>query len=301
MFDALQRMNLTGHGIYEYRGPTGGTQVDLAVWADMVARIAGTVKGGEHSMDEDGRFFLHTPDGPIKVGSPLQETVDGCIAMRHAIRDATKYKHYVIGILFLPDMERDERLEQVARNHEGVYIIWGLDNLPQDLLLRHRCTLKASVWPGAAPLSGCHCRQGLPLQFLPAVWQTTCCLLRSLHKVQAGTPENADVVAVGDRGRVPQGKPSLCPESPKWRRRPPHMSIFWKEGGWPCNWPGGRNRAQGWRDTGFREHQGPGTAPSGAAFSFETGEKQRGNTNDLAGIPGRTASGPQAQGRGQGV
>ena len=49
MFDALQRMNLTGHGIYEYRGPTGGTQVDLAVWADMVARIAGTVKGGEHS------------------------------------------------------------------------------------------------------------------------------------------------------------------------------------------------------------------------------------------------------------
>ena len=70
MFDALQRMNLTGHGIYEYRGPRGGTQVDLAVWADMVARIAGTVKGGEHSMDEDGRFFLHTPDGPIKVGSP---------------------------------------------------------------------------------------------------------------------------------------------------------------------------------------------------------------------------------------
>ena len=133
VFDALQRMDLTGHGIYEYRGPRGGTQVDLAVWADMVARIAGTVKGGEHSMDEDGQFFLHTPDGPIKVGSPLQETVDGCITMRHAIRDATKYKHYVIGILFLPDMERDERLEQVARNHEGVYIIWGLDNLPQDL------------------------------------------------------------------------------------------------------------------------------------------------------------------------
>ena len=158
VFDALQRMDLTGHGIYEYRGPTGGTQVDLAVWADMVARIAGTVKGGEHSMDEDGRFFLHTPDGPIKVGSPLQETVDGCITMRHAIRDATKYKHYVIGILFLPDMERDERLEQVARNHEGVYIIWGLDNLPQDLLLRHRCTLKASVWLGAAPLSGGPCR-----------------------------------------------------------------------------------------------------------------------------------------------
>ena len=133
VFDALQRMDLTGHGIYEYRGPRGGTQVDLAVWADMVARIAGTVKGGEHSMDEDGQFFLHTPDGPIKVGSPLQETVDGCITMRHAIRDATKYKHYVIGILFLPDMERDERLEQVARNHEGVYIIWGLENLPQDL------------------------------------------------------------------------------------------------------------------------------------------------------------------------
>ena len=133
VFDALQRMNLTGHGIYEYRGPTGGTQVDLALWTDMVARIAGTVKGGEQSMDEDGQFFLHTSDGPIKVGSPLQETVDGCITMRHAIRDATKYKHYVIGILFLPDMERNERLEQVAQNHEGVYIIWGLDNLPQDL------------------------------------------------------------------------------------------------------------------------------------------------------------------------
>ena len=197
VFDALQCMDLTGHGIYEYRGPRGGTQVDLAVWADMVARIAGTVKGGEHSMDEDGQFFLHTPDGPIKVGSPLQETVDGCITMRHAIRDATKYKHYVIGILFLPDMERDERLEQVARNHEGVYIIWGLDNLPQDLLLRHRCTLKAS---------GAWCRTPfrLPLPVGPALtvsaWRLADNLL-SLEELAQGASRDTSERGCGCGGR----------------------------------------------------------------------------------------------------
>ena len=33
----------------------------------------------------------------------------------------------------MTDMQRDERMEHAALNHEQVYIVWGLDNLRQDL------------------------------------------------------------------------------------------------------------------------------------------------------------------------
>ena len=64
VFDALQRMNLTGHGIYEYRGPRGGTQVDLALWADMVARIAGPSPGA-------------APSGPPHAVVPVRRHCEG--------------------------------------------------------------------------------------------------------------------------------------------------------------------------------------------------------------------------------
>ena len=134
VFDALQALDLDGYGLYEFRGRRGGMQVDYALWLNDLGRLAGSVKGGHFLVDSIGQWYRRGPDGVIEsIPSPLKELVDASIEMRNAISTATGYRNFVAGALFLPDMERDEALERVALNTEHLHIIFGLDNLKEDL------------------------------------------------------------------------------------------------------------------------------------------------------------------------
>ena len=134
VFDALQNLDLDGHGLYEYRYRREGKQVDYPLWVHALARLAVQVKGGQYEMDNTGKWFLRKPDGKLdRVQSPLEETADGCMEMRDGILEVTGYKNFVAGVLIFPDMERNEEMEHMARERYHVYIIWGLGDLKQDL------------------------------------------------------------------------------------------------------------------------------------------------------------------------
>ena len=134
VFDALQALELVGCALYEFRYRHGGRQVDYALWVDGLGRFAGSVKGGQLMLDLTGQWYRRTPDGVLEpIPSPLKELVDSCIEMRNGIQEATGYKNFVAGLLFLPDMQADEALERVAREHEHLHIIFGLDSLKGDL------------------------------------------------------------------------------------------------------------------------------------------------------------------------
>ncbi len=134
VFDALQNLELGGHGLYEFRYRHGGVQVDYALWLDGLGRFAGSVKGGQHVLDRDGQWFRRTPNGALEpIPSPLKELVDGCMEMRNGIREATGFRTFIAGLLFLPDMQPDEVIERVAWNHEHMHVIYGLDSLNDDL------------------------------------------------------------------------------------------------------------------------------------------------------------------------
>ena len=134
VFDALQTLPLDGYGLYEFRGRRGGMQVDYALWLNDLGRLAGSVKGGHFLMDRNGQWYRRSADGVLEpIPSPLKELVDASIEMRNAITTATGYKNFVAGVLFLPDMQPDEALERVARETEHLHIIFGLDNLKEDL------------------------------------------------------------------------------------------------------------------------------------------------------------------------
>ena len=97
-------------------------------------RFAVQVKGGRYEMDEDGQWFLIKPDGTrSQVPCPFEETQDGCMEMKNAIEEAAGFTHFVAGVTVFPDMERDARMEEVARRRNHVYVIWGLDHLQEDL------------------------------------------------------------------------------------------------------------------------------------------------------------------------
>ena len=135
VIDALLAVKLDGFAIYELRSEGSPGQVDLALWVTNMGRFAVQVKGGRYRLDENGQWSLASYDGGWERvnNSPLQETVDASIAMRQVIKDATGYKNYIAGILLFPDMEQDPGIERVAIDHEGVYVIWGVDNLRSDL------------------------------------------------------------------------------------------------------------------------------------------------------------------------
>ena len=134
VFDALTRMRRSGYGIYEMRWRPGGRQVDYAVWLDGLGRFAIQVKGGVYRLDENGNWRLRTYTGEWEPRpSPAQETVDGRLEMHDAISAAVSFYNFVGGALIFPDMERDQDMERLAYNRDGVGIIWGLDHLEQDL------------------------------------------------------------------------------------------------------------------------------------------------------------------------
>ena len=83
VFDALQDLELNGHGLYEFRYRREGQQVDYTLWVHDLARFAIQVKGGQYDMDSTGQWSLRMFEGaPEKVQSPLEETEDGCMEMR---------------------------------------------------------------------------------------------------------------------------------------------------------------------------------------------------------------------------
>ena len=164
VFNALRNSKMDGHGIYEFRYREGGRQLDNAVWENYVARFAIQVKGGQYDMDDDGQWSLLKAGGIWeKTPCPLEATEDGCIEMKHAIQEATGYTHFVVGVTIFPDMERDARIEEVARRRNHVYIIWGLDHLQEDLeRIAREAPVKHPPKPGH---SENECRKVRQLQF----------------------------------------------------------------------------------------------------------------------------------------
>ena len=123
-----------GHALYEFRYRDVGQQVDYAVWLHCLGRFAIQVKGGHYEMSPTGEWYLVQPGGSrLAVPPPLDEAADGAMEMRNAIIEVTTFKNFVAPVLLFPDMEEDTRIEQAARNSASVYVVWGLDNLEEDL------------------------------------------------------------------------------------------------------------------------------------------------------------------------
>ena len=134
VYDALTRMALDGHGLYEFRYRDDGQQVDFPLWLHGMGRFAIEVKGGHYEMPSPGEWVLTGPEGGrATVPSPLDQAADGAVEMRNAILKATGFPNFIAAVLLFPDMERDARIENAARNASSVHTVWGVEGLAESL------------------------------------------------------------------------------------------------------------------------------------------------------------------------
>ena len=141
VYEALAGSNRQGFVYYEWRKGYGHIELDYAVWVNGLGRFALQVKGGRYLLI-DGEWYLKTRDGVKLIEScPLDETKLAVLDLHDDIEDLaeTRYNPYVIPVLMFPDMEPDRAIEQLARR-TGVYVIWGVRNLLDDLeaIVRNR-------------------------------------------------------------------------------------------------------------------------------------------------------------------
>ena len=124
-----------GFTYYEWRKGHECIEVDFAVWIESLGRFALQVKGGRYLLI-DGDWYLRKREGLDSVPScPLDEAKLGALDLHDDIeeRARTSYNPYVIPVLLFPDMtEPDDDIENLAER-KGVYVVWGMDNLLDDL------------------------------------------------------------------------------------------------------------------------------------------------------------------------
>ncbi len=135
VYEALVGIDRRGFVYYEWRRGYERIELDFAVWVEGLGRFALQVKGGRYLLI-DGEWRLRTREGSRPVKScPLDEAKLAALDLHDDIEECacTSYNPYVIPVLLFPDLtEPDESIESLAKR-QGVYLIWGVENLLHDL------------------------------------------------------------------------------------------------------------------------------------------------------------------------
>ena len=133
-YEALAGSDRQGFVYYEWRRGYERIELDFAVWVNGLGRFALQVKGGRYVLI-DGEWYLKTREGNKHVRScPLDETKLAALDLHDDIKECaqTAYNPFVVPVLMFPDMEPDVAIKQLAKR-AGVYVIWGVRNLLEDL------------------------------------------------------------------------------------------------------------------------------------------------------------------------
>ena len=134
VYEALADCGRQGFCYYEWRKGHEQIELDFAVWIEGLGRFALQVKGGCYRLI-DGDWRLQTREGLKTVASsPLDETKIAALDLHDDVKERAKtdYNPFVIPLLVFPDKHGDSDIDRLA-SRQGVYVVWGTANLPDNL------------------------------------------------------------------------------------------------------------------------------------------------------------------------
>ena len=134
IYTILEESEVPGRALYEARVLPHGRQIDFAIWLEGIGRYAVEVKGGRYVIDpETGEWYLITGEGRFRKDSPAIQAWTAAKSVPEVIKQRIGRGVYIISVLAMPDMERDEDIVTAAARHH-VDVIFGTDRWVQRLV-----------------------------------------------------------------------------------------------------------------------------------------------------------------------
>ena len=145
IYQAVEASPIPGRALYEVKVTKHAAQVDLVLWAEAVTTFAVDLKGGPYEI-HDGELCLVTDQGRTPKPGLLAKVWDSSMEISRFIERKLGRGMYIIPVLGLTDMERNEAIRDMAARRQ-VEVIFGKDTWVERLVdlagshsIRHRPT-----------------------------------------------------------------------------------------------------------------------------------------------------------------
>ena len=145
IYQAIETSSLPGRALYEVKVTRNAKQVDILLWAEAVAVFGAQLKGGIFVI-RDGELCLVTDQGLIPKPGLLAAIWDSVMEIPKFIESKLGRGMYIVPVLGLPDMERDDDILDLAARRQ-VEVIFGKHDWVNRLVdlagchpIRHRPT-----------------------------------------------------------------------------------------------------------------------------------------------------------------
>ena len=145
IYQAIEASPIPGRALYEVKVTRHAAQVDILLWAEAVAAFAVDLKGGPYEI-HDGELCLVNSNGRTPKPGLLAKVWDSSMAIPEFIQRKLGRGMYIVPVLGLPDMERNEAIRDMAARRQ-VEVVFGKDTWVERLVdlagchpIRHRPT-----------------------------------------------------------------------------------------------------------------------------------------------------------------
>ena len=137
IYQAIEASSLPGRALYEVKVTRHAAQVDILLWAEAVAVFGAQLKGGVFVI-RDGELCLVTDQGLVPMPGLLAAVWDSVMAIPKFMERKIGRGMYIVPVLGLPDMQRDEAILDMAARRQ-VEVIFGKADWVQRLVDLARC------------------------------------------------------------------------------------------------------------------------------------------------------------------
>ena len=145
IYQAVEASPIPGRALYEVKVTRYAAQVDLVLWAEAVATFGVGLKGGPYEI-HDGELCLVNSNGRTPKPGLLAKVWDSSMEISRFIERKIGRGMYIIPVLGLTDMERDEAILDMAARRQ-VEVVFGKEDWVGRLVdlaschpIRHRPT-----------------------------------------------------------------------------------------------------------------------------------------------------------------
>ena len=137
IYTAVEASPIPGRALYEVKVDRDAKQVDILLWAEAITTFSVELKGGIYVI-RDGELCLVTDQGVFPMPGLLAKVWDASRAIPAFIQGKLHRGMYIIPVLGLTDMERDEAILDMAARRQ-VEVLFGKADWVERLVDLARC------------------------------------------------------------------------------------------------------------------------------------------------------------------